>query len=69
VTEFDARGFAAVFAANSQFDVWTRFPSEIACDFHQAPDAFAIDRQTDSSGRISPCSPCEIAGIVAAMPE
>src|SRR6266700_6679253 len=45
VTEFDAHGFAAVFAANSQLDVRPSLASQVARNFHQAPNAFLIDRR------------------------
>src|SRR5207237_8118439 len=45
VTEFDAHGFAAVFAANPQLDVRPSLASQVARNFHQAPNAFLIDRR------------------------
>ena len=34
VAEFDARGLSAMLSANSEFDVPSRFATEIARDFH-----------------------------------
>ena len=45
MTEFDARGFAAVFAADPQLDVRPSLASQVARNFHQAPNAFLIDRR------------------------
>jgi hypothetical protein len=45
VTKLDARRLATVFAANPQFDVWPGLASEVARYFHQAADAFLIDRR------------------------
>src|SRR5206468_12511763 len=44
VTKFDAGRFAAVFAANSELDVWSRLSSQVAGNFHQAADALLINR-------------------------
>src|SRR5207244_11916783 len=44
MTEFDAVRFAAMFAANSQFNVGACLAAEVAGDFHQAPHTFLIDR-------------------------
>ena len=43
MTEFDAVRFAAMFAANSQFNVGAGVAAEVAGDFHQAPHTFLID--------------------------
>src|SRR5262249_26818568 len=43
VTEFYAVWFAAMFAANSQFDVWTGFAAEVASNFHQSSNTLLIN--------------------------
>ena len=41
MTEFDAVWFAAVLAANSQFDVRPRFAAEVASNFHQTSNTLS----------------------------
>src|SRR6266496_359590 len=44
MTEFDAVRLATVFATNPELDLRPAFAPQIARDFHQAADAFLIDR-------------------------
>src|SRR4030095_1129057 len=44
VTEFDASGFAAVFATNPKLDVRPSLASQVPRNFHQAPNTFLIYR-------------------------
>src|SRR4030095_2862186 len=83
VTELDAGRLAAVFAANPQFNVWPGFASQIARDFHQAADAFLIDRRKrigfddieltvsgkKASGIVPAHSQCRLGEIVCAETE
>src|SRR5436309_13689891 len=44
MAKLNAGRFAAVFAANSELDFWSRLSSEVAGNFHQASDALLINR-------------------------
>src|SRR5262245_28027313 len=44
MAEFHTLRLAAVFAANPELDVGTRFAAQVARDFHQPTNTFLVDR-------------------------